>query len=279
MCRSKEFGTLDWRRGAELIQAGYEAAEAMREQLLPLAVGEAEYASWKQERQGRRRRQVPVPTFVAVEGFARSDARRLNALLPRHVGVALDIPAIEKDLAELSGLDRYETITWRLVKNDTGDTGLVVTGRTKAWAPPFMMLGLNLENTTSTEFRIDLTGRYLAYGVLTSGSELRVDGTLGSYPAAGVELYEPIRSSPLFVAANARVVTDAAESLGRDLILAKYGITTSRVGLNVGTNLGARSDLRFGRLPWPRRCRPGDWRPRVAGTARRRERAAGGLAL
>lgn len=242
----KEFGSLDWRRGPDLIEAGYEAAEAMRDQLLPYAVSQSEWDRWTEARRARRRHDVPVPAFVSVEGFSTSDARRLNALLPRHVGVALDVPALEADIAQLLGLDRYETITWRLVRNDAGDSGVRVTGRVKPYAPPFMMLGLNLENTTSTDFRINMTGRYLTYGLLTSGSELRIDGTLGSYPAAGVELYEPVRSSPLFVAPYASVVTDSAESLGRDLVIAKYAITTSRVGLTIGTNVGTRSDLRVG---------------------------------
>ena len=58
------------------------------------------------------------------------------------------------------------------------------------------MLGFNLENTTSDDFRITLTGRYLSFGLLGSGSELRLDGTLGSDPAVAFELYQPIRSSP-----------------------------------------------------------------------------------
>ena len=178
-----DYGSLDWRRSADLIREGYDAAEAMRDRLLPLAVTEADYEQWTQDRQSRRSRGLPIPTFVTLDGVADGDARRLNALLARHVGVPIVLPEIEKDLAELTGLDRYETITWRLTKNDAGESGLVVTARTKAYAPPFMMLGLNLENTTSSNFRITLTARYLAFGVLTSGSEVRLDGTLGSNPA------------------------------------------------------------------------------------------------
>ena len=54
-CRSRQFGSLDWRRSPELIAEGYKAAEAMRDQLLPLAVSEAEYEQWQQSRQSRRR--------------------------------------------------------------------------------------------------------------------------------------------------------------------------------------------------------------------------------
>ena len=45
-----------------------------------------------------------------------------------------------------------------------------------------MMLGVNLENTTSSDFRITVTARYLAFDTVGSGSELRMDGTVGSDP-------------------------------------------------------------------------------------------------
>ena len=66
------------------------------------------------------------------------------------------------------------------------------------------MLGLNLENTTSEDFRVTLTGRYLAYDVLGSGSELRIDGTLGSDPGLAFALYRPLGGTPLFVVAVRR---------------------------------------------------------------------------
>lgn len=242
----KGFGSLDWRRGDDLMAAGYQAAEAMREQLLPFAIGEAEYAQWRERRAARRRRELAVPGFTRIEGFARNDERRLETLLAKHVGVPLDIASLERDLNELTGLDRYETITWRMTPAPDGAVGLVVSGRVKSYAPPFMMLGLNLENTTSSDFRITTTARYLGYGLISSGSELRLDGTIGSNPAASVELYEPVPSTPLFAAPYANITTAAATSLAGDRILARYGITTSRLGLNVGVNLGARSDLRVG---------------------------------
>ena len=111
------YGSLDWRRSAELIEEGYRAAEAMRDALLPLAISEAEYAQWTAARQARRRTTLPVPAFTRVEGFSSSDERRLSTLLARHVGVAFDIDAVQTDLTNLSGLDRYETITWRIVSN------------------------------------------------------------------------------------------------------------------------------------------------------------------
>jgi NTE family protein len=239
------FDSLAWRRSTEIVHEGYKAAEAMREQLLPLAIGEAEYARWKNERAQRRRTAIPIPAFVASEGFAASDRRRLDALLSRHVGVALDISALEEDLKLLSGLDRYETMVWRMVNNDAGSSGLLVIARPKTYAPPFLMLGLNLENTTSADFNITATARYLAYDVVTSGSELRIDGTLGSSPAVGIELYEPIRKLPLFATAAGGITRDRITTLANDQILARYALARSRATFGVGANLGRQSDVRI----------------------------------
>ncbi len=107
------------------------------------------------------------------------------------------------------------------------------------------MLGLNLENTTSNDFQITLTARYLTYGLLTSGSELRLDGTLGSNPAAGVEFYQPLAASR-FIAPSAQIFTGTERSLVDDRIVASYGMTTSRLALTLGANLGRKSDVRVG---------------------------------
>ena len=242
----KDYGSLDWRRAPDLIEEGYRAAEAMRDRLLPLAVSETEFAAWQQTRLSRRRTELPPPAFLELEGIAADDARRLQVVLARHVGAPLDPRAIEQDIAVIAGLDRYQTVTWTLVQDPARGYGLHVRGRLKAYAPPFMMLGFNLENTTSNDFRIAATARYLGFDIVGSGSELRVDGTIGSDPAAAAELYRPIGARPLFVAPYAGIRASTFDLIREDAVLAQYGRTTSRVGLNGGVNLGARSDVRGG---------------------------------
>jgi NTE family protein len=242
----KDYGSLDWRRAADLIDEGYRAAEAMRDQLLPLALNESDFDAWRSARQARRRTTLPSPAFIELDGFVPGDASRLDVLLARHVGAPLDIKAVEADIAMVTGLDRYETVTWRMTRDAARGTGLLVRGRVKPYAPPFLMLGLNLENTTSTDFQISATARYLTFDVVGSGSELRVDGTLGSNPSAAFELYKPIGSTPLFVAPYAGVANLTFNFIDNDAIVARYGQTRTRLGLNAGVNLGAQSDLRVG---------------------------------
>ena len=123
---------------------------------------------------------------------------------------------------------------------------MLVRGRAKAYAPPFMMLGVNLENTTSNDFRITGTARYLAFDLGGSGAELRLDGTLGSDPAVAGEWYRPFGRTPLFVAPYAGIRKSTVNFIEDDSVVARYGLVTSRAGANIGVNLGALSDVRLG---------------------------------
>jgi len=242
----KGYGSLAWRRSKEIIEEGYKAAEAIKDQLLPYAVSEAEFQAWLDQRRSRRKTSLPEPTYLQFEGIAKVDEQRVASLLGNHVGRPLDISALETHLTELTGLDRYETVQWRLVKNEAGETGLLIRGRQKANAPPFLMIGLNLENTTSDSFGVSISARYLAFDVPLAGSELRVDGTLGSNPALGMEWYQPLGRTALFFAPYAGVGKSAYNVVSEGSVVARYDQSFLKAGANVGVNLGAFSDIRLG---------------------------------
>ena len=67
-----------------------------------------------------------------------------------------------------------------------------------------------------------------------SGSELRVDGTLGSDPGVAIELYQPIgrrRCSSLPTPASRRRPSTSSSD---DVVIARYGRPCRRLGLNAG---------------------------------------------
>jgi NTE family protein len=240
-----DYGSLDWRRSDALIDEGYRAADAIKDALLPFAVNDQEWRTWNEHRVSARKVSLPQPAFVTFEGVAAGDERRMRELLGKHVAVPIDRPVLEHDLQELSGLDRYESITWFFGANADGVTGLTVRAIEKTHAPPFLMLGLNLENTTSDQFQLSLTGRYLRFDVLGSGAELRLDAEVGADPGLGFALYQPIWRS-LFVVPAAGVANRTFNLIEGDAIVARYGQTVSTAGGAVGVNLGRDSDLRLG---------------------------------
>src|SRR5262249_32696339 len=149
-------------------------------------------------RERRRKTTLPPPAFVTTQGVAPTDAALVQRALDRHLNAPLDIPSLERDLAPLSGLDRYQAINWQRPEQN-GRTGLLFSANEKVYAPPFFMMGLNVENTTSEDFRVRLTARLLKFDVVGSGSELRLDGAVGADPSIAIALYRPLGKTNFFV--------------------------------------------------------------------------------
>jgi NTE family protein len=245
------YGSLDWRRFRDLIQEGYGAAEAMKDQLLPLAVSEAAWQQWSAQRAAARREEMPTIGFVEVSGAASSDTDFIRRAMAKHQSQPLDAVALAATLTELGGLDRYESLRWSVRERD-GMYGLFITAFAKPYAPPFLFLGVSLENTTANEFRFGLNARYLAFDKVSSGSELRVDGALGSDPALGMALYKPIFTTRLFVEPFAGISSRTFNVVQDGRIQASYRQTRSVLGFDGGVNVSrideARVGVTFGRF-------------------------------
>jgi NTE family protein len=238
------FGSLDWRRYDALIAEGYKAAEAMRDQLLPLAVDDVEWAAWQARRAGATITTLPTPASLTVAGVGRSDERLMRQVLTKHVGQPLDVAAIDRDITVLGGLDRYQTLRWQVVPAAGGDR-LEVRAEEKRYGPPFVYLGMSLENTTTNDVKFSLSGRYLAFDVLGSGSELRLDVTAGTDPAIGIALHRPIGSTPLFVEPFAGVRNQGFSFIQDDTIVATYNQRRSALGADIGVDLGRLDEVRL----------------------------------
>jgi NTE family protein len=245
------YGSLDWRRYRDLIQDGYRAAEAMRDQLLPYAVGDEAWRAWTSARAAARRRDLPTPVTISVGGAGRADTAMMEKTLAKYAGRPLDIPALEADLTMLAGLDRYQALGWQAVQAN-GNTDLHVRALPKTYGPPFVYLGLSVENTTANDLRFNFAGRYLAFDVAGSGSELRLDASVGSDPSAGIALHRPLGKTPLFVEPFAGIATHTLNFIQDDKIVAAYKQTRSTIGFDAGVNIGRLDDVRlrtrFGRL-------------------------------
>jgi NTE family protein len=240
------FASLDWRRSTELEEEGYKAAEAMKDQLLRYAVDESQWAAYLESRRARRKSEWPTPQFVSVVGASPSDTGRIEADLAPLIGQqTLDLQRLETTLEAFAGLDRYETVGWQLDQAD-GRPGLRVEARAKTHAPPFLMLGISLQNTTTNDFAFQLAARYLTFDVIGPGSELRVDGAVGIEPKVFAEVYQPFGRTAFFVAGTVGAHRRTLNFVSEDVVIARYNEDRAGVGLDVGVNLGRDSDVRLG---------------------------------
>ena len=241
----KGFGSLDWRRADDLIARGYAAAEARRDELLKYRVSDDEWRDWLATRERRRRTEVPAPSFLTTTGIEATDAAAVRRVVEPHLNGPLDIPALERDLTALSGLDRYQTIDWHITQEGAG-TGLEIRALQKAYAPPFLMLGLSIENTTSENFRVQLAGRYLTFDKLRSGSELRIDAALGADPNLGASFYLPIVGTRVFARGIGGGTLRTFNFVRGDTVFAEYRERRLAAQGDLGLNLSRESEVSGG---------------------------------
>jgi NTE family protein len=239
------FGSLDWRRSSELIQRGYEAAARLEAELLPLALDPEAYRAWQEHRTARKRPPLPAVQFLATSGMTSVDAAIARKALAGYVGSSPDVTALGQDLSALSGLDRYEGITWQMV-GPPGKEGLLIRARQKSHAPPFVMLGLNLDNTTSSDFRFQLAARYLAFDTFGTGSELRIDAGIGSDPSLGAALYHAIGNAGLFARGYTGYRQRTFDLIAEEAVVAQYRERRALVGGEFGVNLSRISEVAGG---------------------------------
>ena len=240
------FGSLAWRRSSELIERGYEAAGRLEAELLPLALDPDAYRAWQERRTARKRPALPAVQFLATSGMTNVDAAIARKLLAGYVGgSSFDVAALEQDLSALSGLDRYQGITWQMV-GPPGKEGLLIRARQKTYAPPFVMLGVNLDNTTSSDFRFQLAARYLGFDMVGAGSELRVDLGIGSDPQLGAALYRPIGTAGMFARGYTGFRQRTFDLVADEVVVAQYRERRVLVGGAFGVNLSRISEVSGG---------------------------------
>ena len=166
----------------------------------------------------------------AVEGFASNDERPLKELLNsarrrRDERSTRSSTTSRRSSPGSTATSRSRGAWWTTTRAKRPGRDR----RPKATGPPFLMLGLNLENITQREFRVSLAARYLAYDVVGSGSELRIDGTAGFESVHRGRAVSPNRLDPALRGALRRRAHRLARRHSRTMqVVARYGQTMSR---------------------------------------------------
>jgi NTE family protein len=246
-----DIGSLAWRQADAIIQRGYDAAALHGQALLRWSVDEERYRAWLAARSAKRRHSPPQPDVIRVVGAPETDQAEIERQLKPLLGRPLDATELAQHLTAATGTDRYDTATADFVTDPTG-LAMNVSLVPKAYGPPFLFTALDLENAGEAEFTVDIRARFVTYDVVGYGSELRVDGGIGTGTTAGVQLYRPIGRSRWFVAGGAVYDRSTQRLFNEGTAVAQYRVTerhvAAEVGLNVSRNMEIRSGYVFGWL-------------------------------
>jgi NTE family protein len=235
------FGSLDWRRSDELADRGYEAASAVADELMPYALGEAEWAAWRAARQARVRDKSFVPTSLSVRGTTPELEALIRERLEPHLGDRLDFDELADDLTWVTGSEHFD----RLRYEATGDNGLLIVAREKGNGPPFVRFGLDVSNE-ALDLAVGFKARLIALDVGKPDAEVRADVAVGTTLGAGLEYYWPFAGTRMFLAPRALAYRQTRNVFHDNELVASVRDRTAAVGADIGFTTSHSTEFRLG---------------------------------
>lgn len=249
-----QLGTMssaDFSRVARTLDAGREAALAVRDRLAALSLDAGAYQQYQVSRQPTEA-QTPTIDFVTTRPDSSRYAEAVTAVVGDLQGQSLDRAQINNDLASLYALDLFETIDYKLVKRTApggvDQTGLEFQLKPKSWGPNYLRVGINLEDDFAGNSRYNLASRLIMTDLNALGAEWLTDLQIGNRPRIATELYQPLSwTHRYFVSPHLEYSARTVPVLNDDYkVLAEYRVRSGLVGLDVGRELGSWGELRMG---------------------------------
>lgn len=188
----EKYSTLDYERSDELIQIGYQAAQAKATLLKPYALDDAAWAEYLREKQSRIRTQIGVPQFVKVEGVEGPSLANLEKFLNPLIGKPIHQKGLDQLLTRLTGVGRYDSVTYDLVR-ENGQDGLLVQVHEKSYAPPVLKPAFDIDGTQPENVTFTFGSRVTFMDIAGFRSEWRTDLEIGETYGIVSELYRPFQ--------------------------------------------------------------------------------------
>ena len=243
-----KYATTDYDKAAQLIQAGYNAAEQNRDALLRYALNES---GWKTYRAARNTRLQPAPgvlRVVRVEGGSIGAKQEIE----RDLKPAQNKPASSQ--AILDGLKdvqadgefqaTFETFALRDANpNPTPDDGLLVHIHPEQGGPPFLLVGPDVAASTSNITRENLALRFIDQGFGGFGSEFRASARVGYLTEARAEYYRLLSPRGYFLQPEGSVLRQPVYIWADQKRIAARFQQTLGAGLEAGRTIGNSAQI------------------------------------
>src|SRR5713226_2287933 len=241
-----EYNTVDYAKSAQIMQRGYEAANARARLLEAFALDDAQWQDHQHLHEARKRNDVPTPQFIEVEGTNAHEATDVTRYVKGFQGKPVDPAKLDEVLTRLTGVGRYDSAGYRLIEKN-GQTGLLVQVVEKNYAPPMFQTAFEVDGSQSGNVDFTAGTRFTFMDVAGFRSEWRTDVLLGNTYGIQTELFRPFRAeSRWFFAPHADASDTTFQIYAKNDPRADYRIYRINIGGDVGYSFGRFSELRVG---------------------------------
>lgn len=242
---SQDYTSVDYQAINALIRLGYQGAEERGKVLDRFALTEEEWKEYVAQRNAKRR-PVPIPQFVEVEGPPPVIAEGIQKSLTNDIGRPVNYTSLDRQMTDVTGLGRFSRSGFQLVQKD-GKEGLLIRVDEKDYAPPLVNPVFLIDGSDYNNVRFSVGARITMFDLGGFGSEWRNDLIGGALYGIQSEYYHPLRwKSPLFVAPRIFANSQPIDVYSDDNRVAEYRQRQEGGGVDVGVAINRFSELRVG---------------------------------
>jgi NTE family protein len=240
------FTTLDFSRAPQIMPKGIQAAQQKEQVLSKLRVSDEDWTRYLAERNSRVIRSVPVPAFIEVAGTSPALAADIQDKFSSFADKPIDSEHLEKQLTEIVGLGRFNSVNYSLTNRD-GQTGLLLNTEEKDYSPPWVKPGFIVNGGEPNDVQFGFGSRFTFLDIGGYRSEVRLDFSIGSTYSAAAEYYHPISpTSRWFVAPRISMRRDPLNLYFENNFLAEYKLNQFDGGFDFGYSFNRFNEIRLG---------------------------------
>ncbi len=240
------------------IAAGEVAARGIAARLSEYSIGAPQYAQMMTQRSARLGRAVRVSDTIdqiRITGNTLVNQIEIERALEVKVGEAASFDKVNRGISRIYGLGHFERVNYSLLNepvsrpDGTSETQQVLTinTREKPWGPDYLRFGVSLAADSVGEGSFNLLMRYQRTQLNKYGAEWRTDIQVGRDAKLATQLFQPFTEAAWFnVIPNAEIERRPLNIFAEGKRIAKYDLTSSSFGVDLGADLGRNSIARLG---------------------------------
>lgn len=236
----EHYSTTSYDKGQELVQAGYDAAEANRDVLLRYALPDAEWQAYLAARAARQHAAPGVLRAVRVDGGDHGADREVEADLESSQEKLLTAKALQNGLRDVQADGEYKANyeTFALEAGTAADDGVRVRLSKDPGGPPFLLVSPSVAASTSNITRGELSLRFVDQGLGGYGSELRATGRIGYLTDLSAEYYRLLTPSGFFVQPDVHALRQPVYIWANQKRIAERFQQNLEAGVEAGRTIG-----------------------------------------
>jgi NTE family protein len=203
-----KFSTSAYDKAAELIAAGYAAANAQKNELLPYQLNEADWKAYTMARSSRMQPPLPALQIVKVEGGGPGTTGTVQRSLEPLLGQPQNADGITNALRAVQGNGGYranfetfaptDSLSAKNANAGTSQDGVLVRLSKVKNGPPFLLFGADIAEANSNVTRTTFDARVYDPNFGGFGSELRADIRVGFLSQLSTEYYRSLSPAGYF---------------------------------------------------------------------------------